>query len=78
MLELLATRDERFLKEHIEGTSIYQRILAADEARVAHFTCEENYSPVWVECGAFSTPPSLYRDVYGGTTEGCSWYLAPR
>ena|ERR1700761_992106 len=47
VLELLATGDKRFVKEHIERTPLYQRLLTANEAWVIHFTCEGNYAPVW-------------------------------
>jgi len=47
VLELLATGDASFVKSHIEKTPEYMDLLSANEGWVVHFTCEDNYRPVW-------------------------------
>lgn len=47
VLELLATGDKNFVKKHIQKTPEYTELLSADEAWVVHFTCEDNYHPIW-------------------------------
>lgn len=47
VLELLATGDPNFVRSHIEKTPRYKALLSAGEAWVIHFTCEEDYHPIW-------------------------------
>ena len=47
VLELLATGDASFVKSHIEKTPEYMDLLSANEGWIVHFTCEDNYCPVW-------------------------------
>ena len=47
VLELLATGDTGSVKSHIQRTPEYMALLSATEAWVVHFTCEQNYHPVW-------------------------------
>jgi hypothetical protein len=47
VLELLATGDQSFVRSHIEKTPGYKALLSADEAWIVHFTCEDDYHPVW-------------------------------
>jgi hypothetical protein len=47
VLELLATGDTSFVRSQIEKTSRYKTLLSANEAWVIHFTCEDDYHPVW-------------------------------
>jgi len=47
VLELLATGDRSFVRSHIEKTPGYKALLSADEAWIVHFTCEDDYHPVW-------------------------------
>ncbi|KAF8592403.1 hypothetical protein K439DRAFT_1625790 [Ramaria rubella] len=47
VLELLATGDVTFVRDHIQKTPEYQHLLSADEAWVVHFTCQDNYQPIW-------------------------------
>jgi len=47
VLEILATGDEDFVKSHINKTCEYMELLSAKEGWVIHFTCEDNYKPVW-------------------------------
>src|ERR1700722_4288384 len=47
VLELLATGDTIFVQSHIEKTPRYKALLSAEEAWVVHFTCEDDYNPIW-------------------------------
>jgi hypothetical protein len=47
VMELLATGDRSFIQSHIEKTPEYMTLLSVDEAWVIHFTCEQDYNPVW-------------------------------
>ena len=47
ILELLAIGDQHFLNLHIDKTPKYMDLLKVKEAWVIHFTCEDNYNPVW-------------------------------
>lgn len=47
VLELLATGEESFIKDHIDKTPTYMNTLSAVEGWVIHFTCEDNFIPVW-------------------------------
>src|SRR5262249_43983516 len=49
ILELLATRTEKEVEEHLDRTAEYKDILQADDAWVVHFTCEDGYTlnPQW-------------------------------
>ena len=47
VLELLATGESSSVKSHIQKTSQYAALLSANEAWVVHFTCQENYQPIW-------------------------------
>ena len=47
VLELLATRDKNFVKDHIQKSPEYKELLLANEAWVVHFTCEDDYQPIW-------------------------------
>ena len=47
ILGLLATGDRNFVNLHIKKTNEYMALLKANEAWVIHFTCEDNYDPVW-------------------------------
>jgi hypothetical protein len=47
VLKLLATGDPDFVKSHIEKTPEYMALLSADEGWVVHFTCEDDYDPIW-------------------------------
>src|SRR5205807_511888 len=60
VLELLATGDLQSIKGHIDKTPIYKNRLAAQEAWVVHFTCEDNYlaNPFW------PSSDTLNKDVY--------------
>jgi hypothetical protein len=45
--ELLATVTPSVIRSHIEKTPEYKSLLAADEAWVVHFTCEDDFRPTW-------------------------------
>jgi hypothetical protein len=47
VLKLLATEEESFIKDHIDKTPTYMNTLSAVEGWVIHFTCEDNFIPVW-------------------------------
>jgi len=47
VLELLATEEESLIKDHIDKTPTYMNTLSAVEVWVIHFTCEDNFIPVW-------------------------------
>ena len=47
VLELLATEDASFVKSHIGKTLEDMDLLSAKEGWVVHFTCEDNYLPIW-------------------------------
>lgn len=47
VLELLATGDPSSVKSHIAKTSENNRLLSANEGWVIHFTCEDDYGPIW-------------------------------
>jgi len=47
VLELLATGNRAFIQSHIEKTPEYMSLLSADEAWVVHFTCEDDFYPIW-------------------------------
>jgi hypothetical protein len=47
VLELLATGDQNFVNLHIDKSPEYMALLKANKAWVIHFTCEDNYDPVW-------------------------------
>ena len=47
VLELLATGDQSFVRSHIQNTPEHMALLPASEAWVIHFTCEEDYNPIW-------------------------------
>ena len=47
VLKLLATGDPLFVRSHIEKTPEYMNLLSSNEGWVVHFTCEDNYDPVW-------------------------------
>ena len=47
VLELLATGNETFIRSHIEKTPEYKSLLAAEEAWVVHFTCQDDFRPIW-------------------------------
>ena len=47
VLELLATENENTIRSHIEKTPEYKSLLGAEEAWVVHFTCQDNFRPVW-------------------------------
>jgi len=47
VLELLATENQAFIRSHIEKTPEYQSLLAAEEAWVVHFTCQDDFRPIW-------------------------------
>jgi hypothetical protein len=46
-LELLATGDRSFLQSHIEKTPEYKALHSTDQTWVVHFTCEQDYNPIW-------------------------------
>jgi hypothetical protein len=47
ILELLATGNRTFIRSHIEKTPEYMDLLSANEAWVVHFTCEDDFLPIW-------------------------------
>jgi hypothetical protein len=47
VLELLATGDASFVRSRIQKTPEYMALLLANEGWVVHFTCEQNYRPIW-------------------------------
>lgn len=47
VLELLATEEANFIKDHIDNTPRYLDTLSAVEGWVIHFTCEDDFTPVW-------------------------------
>lgn len=47
VLELLATGEPGFVKSHIQKTPEYMALLSGKEAWVVHFTCQQDYNPVW-------------------------------
>jgi hypothetical protein len=47
VLELLATGDRSHVTSHIERASQYVGLLSACEGWVVHFTCEDDYDPIW-------------------------------
>ena len=47
VLELLATGDTGFVQWHIQKTPKYTALLSAKEAWVVHFTCKQDYHPIW-------------------------------
>lgn len=47
ILELLATEEESFIKYRIDKIPTYMNTLSAVEGWVIHFTCEDNFTPVW-------------------------------
>lgn len=47
VLELLATEEPNSIESHIQKTPQYSSLLSADEAWVVHFTCQEDYQPIW-------------------------------
>jgi hypothetical protein len=47
VLELVATGDASFVQSHIRKIPEYMDLLSAEEAWVIHFTCEDNYDPIW-------------------------------
>ena len=47
VLELLATSDKAFVQSHIDKFPEYMSLLSAAEGWVIHFTCEDNYTPLW-------------------------------
>ena len=60
VLELLATGDPSFVREHIQKTPESMALLSANEVWVAHFTCERDYHPICRvvgqhKCGSFHT-----------------------
>jgi hypothetical protein len=47
VLELLATGERGLIMSHIKKTREYMRLLSAQEGWVIHFTCEDNFNPIW-------------------------------
>ena len=47
VLELLATGDADFIKDHISKNPEYMSSLRANEGWVIHFTCEDSFTPIW-------------------------------
>ncbi|KIM39967.1 hypothetical protein M413DRAFT_446873 [Hebeloma cylindrosporum] len=47
VLELLATEEPSFVQSHIEKTPERMELVSAEEAWVVHFTCEQDYHPIW-------------------------------
>ena len=47
VLEVLATGGPAFIRSHIDKTPRYRSLLSADEAWVVHFTCEDDFQPIW-------------------------------
>ena len=47
VLELLATGDPVSVRSHIEKTPEHLNFLSSNEGWIVHFTCEDNYNPVW-------------------------------
>lgn len=47
VFELLATGEPSFVESHIHKTHEYKALLSANEAWVVHFTCQEDYCPIW-------------------------------
>jgi len=47
LFELLATGTPSVIRSHIEKTPEYKFLLAADEAWVVHFTCQDDFRPTW-------------------------------
>jgi len=47
VLEVLATRNETSIRSHIDKTPEYKSLLAAEEAWVVHFTCQDDFRPIW-------------------------------
>ncbi len=47
VLELLATGNETFIRSHIEKTPENKSLLDAEEAWVVHFTCQDDFRPIW-------------------------------
>ncbi|KAF8350347.1 hypothetical protein F5887DRAFT_1069378 [Amanita rubescens] len=47
VLELLATGEPSSVESHIRKTPGYAALLSANEAWVVHFTCQEDYCPIW-------------------------------
>jgi len=43
----LATEEESFIKYRIDKIPRYMDTLSAVEGWVIHFTCEDNFTPVW-------------------------------
>ena len=47
VLELLATGDPNDVKTHIEKTPAHMALVSANEGWIVHFTCEDDYRPIW-------------------------------
>jgi hypothetical protein len=47
VLEVLATGNKSDIQSHIEKTPEYKSLLAAEEAWVVHFTCQDDFRPIW-------------------------------
>lgn len=47
ILELLATANEKSIKDHITKIPKHMSSLSAHEGWVIHFTCEDNFTPIW-------------------------------
>jgi hypothetical protein len=47
VLELLATGNLTFFRSHVDKTPQYMDLLSANEAWVVHFTCEDDFRPIW-------------------------------
>ena len=47
ILELLTTRNETFIWSHIENMPEYKSLSGAEEAWIVHFTCQDDFRPVW-------------------------------
>jgi hypothetical protein len=47
VLELLATGDTSFVQSHIQKTPEYMALLSINEVWIVHFTCEQDYHPIW-------------------------------
>lgn len=47
VLELFATGNRAFIQSHIDKMPEYMSLLSATEACIVHFTCEDNFHPIW-------------------------------
>lgn len=47
VLELLATGNRAFIQSHIDQMPETVSVLSATEAWIVHFTCEDDFHPIW-------------------------------